>query len=207
MTHKNNRTKRPSIAAIVLLLCTGVAVGTATALPPIDLGIGTGAGTFDGRTVGELNISGGVRTASWLDVQLSGTAVHTMERSYTDGHGKKFQSEVGWMGLGLRPFVTLGERVEIGIPIRSAHGIVQLRYERPYRDDLRWTDEIIDREEIVVNSAGIDIRVAFNSSWSLTVEAGGRVSSPIRMVTAVDRTALNGWYAGIGTVYRLNSDL
>lgn len=207
MTDKEIRTKKPVVAVLVLLLCTGITVSTAAALPLIDLEAGAAAGTFDGQPVGELYAGGGVRVAPWLDIQLSGTAIHTLERSYTDGQGKAYQSEVGWMGVGIRPFITMGERIEIGIPIQSSHGVIQLRYERPYRDELRWTEEIIDRETIGLNSAGFDIRIALTNSWGLIIEAGGRISSPIQMVSAVDRDALDGWYAGFGTVYRLDGFL
>lgn len=180
--------------------------GLVAAVPPIHLGVATAASTLDGKTVVQVTASGSVRVAEWLDLELSGTAIHTLERSYEDAEGRDFQSESAWSGIGLRPFIALGNRVEVGLPIRSANGIVQFRYERPYRDDLRWTEEVIDRETVVVNSIGIDLSVEIAQDWSIRAEAGGRVSSPIRTIVSFDKGALNGWYAGIGAVYRLNLD-
>jgi hypothetical protein len=180
--------------------------GLVAAVPPIHLGLATAASTLDGEPVGQVTVSGSVRVVEWLDLELSGTAIHTLERSYEDAEGRDFQSESAWSGIGIRPFMPLGHRVEVGLPIRSANGIVQFRYERPYRDDLRWTEEIIDRETVVVNSIGIDVSVAVSPNWIVRAEAGGRVSSPIRTVVSFDKGALNGWYAGVGAVYRLRFD-
>lgn len=176
------------------------------AVPPIHLGVATAASTLDGEPVGQATVSGSVRVADWLDLELSGTAIHTLERSYEDADERDYQSESAWSGIGARPFITVGDRVEVGLPIRSANGIVQFRYERPYRDELRWTEEIIDRETVVVNSIGVDLTVEIAKDWSIRAEAGGRVSSPIRTVVSFDKRALNGWYAGLGAVYRLNFD-
>lgn len=181
-------------------------VGTAAAFPTVFLGGSTAASMLDDRPVGEATVSASLRASSWFDVQLSGTAIHPLERSYDDDAGRPYQSETAWSGIGIRPFITLGERVEIGFPIETATGVMQFRYERPYRDEVAWTEEIIDRETIAVNSIGIDLDVRLSDHWAVRAEAGGRVSSPIRTVTDVDEDALNSWYAGIGAVYRLSFD-
>lgn len=188
-------------------LLAGMAA-SAAALPPVRAGLMTSAATLDGEAVVQATASARLRALDWLDLELSATAIHSMERAYQDAEGRPYQSETGWTGIGIRPFVALGERVEIGLPIRTANGIIQFRYERPYRDEVDWTEEILDRETVVVNSAGLDLTVALSERWSITAEVGGRVSSPVRATVpdAVDQQALNGWYAGIGTAYRLQTN-
>ncbi len=187
---------------LVLGMIAWVAV-SATAVPLIEVGIAPGVGMLDDEPVGEISVVGGVRVARRLDVQVGGTAVHTLERSYDDAAGNPYQAESAWVMLGVRPFVEIGERLEIGLPLRTGSGIVQFRYERPYRNQLAWDDELVDREQVAVLSAGVDARLIVTSRWSVTGELGGRTSSPIRTVVEFDRDALTSFYGGIGTAYRL----
>lgn len=108
------------------------------------------------------------------------------------------------MSIGLRPFVGLSERIEIGLPIRTGNGVVQFRYERPHRDEVPWDEEILDREQISVYSAGVDVQFRVAEKWNLTGEAGGRTSSPMRTVVDFDREAFAGRYVNLGASYDLN---
>jgi len=199
----NYRTMR---VALAVALITATMAGVATALPQASIGLTTAASTLDGEPVADVTITGSLRLTRHLDLLVSGTAVHTLERSYDDEGRRPYQSETAWTGLGLRPFISVGDRVEIGLPYRSSTGVIQFRYERPYRDEVDWTEEILDRENVVVNSLGVDVRVAVTERWGVVAEAGGRVSSPVRTVLPVDEEALNGWYAGIGAAYHFGGN-
>lgn len=199
----NSRIARRTIATVMLL--AGITLSL-TALPPVTAGFSTAASMLDTKPVAQATALARIRPLQWLDLEVSATAIHPLERSYRDEAGRTYQSETAWSGFGLRPFVSVGDRLEIGFPLRTASGIIQFRYERPYRDEVDWTEEILDRETLAVNSAGLDVTVALSERWSIVAEAGGRVSSPIRSVVPVDRQALNSWYAGIGTHYHLPSN-
>jgi hypothetical protein len=192
--------------ALAVALITVTMTGVATALPEASVALTTAASTLDGEPVVDATVTGSLRLTRHLDLLVSGTAIHTLERSYSDNAGRPYQSETAWTGLGLRPFIPVGERVEIGLPYRSSTGVIQFRYERPYRDEVSWTEEILDRENIVVNSLGVDVRVAVSDRWGIVAEAGGRVSSPVRTVVPVDEQALNGWYGGVGASYHFGGD-
>ena len=194
-----NRIARIGLVGVIAL----VAVGGVGAFPAVELGVSGAAGSMDGETVGQATVEGAVRVTTWLDVRVDATAVHTLERSYKDADGNAYQAEAGWSTAGLRPFVTLGERVEIGVPLSSGAGTLQFRYERPHRDEVAWTEEILDRETFGITTAGLDVVVRVSDRWSVVVEGGGRTTSPLRPVVDFDRSALNGWYAGIGTTYRI----
>ena len=194
--------KRLFLMAMVSVMAM-IGTAQAVALPEMAVGVTTAGATYDGEPVAEATVSGSVRLLSWMDLLVSATAIHTLERSYEDEEGRTYQSETAWAGLGLRPFLSLGERVEIGLPLRSSNGVVQFRYERPYRDELPWDDEILDRETMVVYTGGVDAVFDVSDRWSLTAEAGGRVSSPVRVALDFDRHALNSWYAGLGATYRI----
>ena len=194
MTRKMFRT------ALAVVLVAG-ATTMVPALPAVQFGLSSGLGTLDDRPVGELSASATIRALPWLDLMTSATAVHTLERSYEDAGGQDYQAESGWAGLGARPFVSLGNRIELGFPLRSAAGVVQFRYERPYRDRLAWDEEIIDREQIAVYSAGMDLQYRTSDRWGLSLELGGRTSSPVRTVADFDSGALTSWYAHLGTTF------
>ncbi|MCF7927464.1 MAG: hypothetical protein K9L68_00095 [Spirochaetales bacterium] len=195
------------VVCLLFALVAGLAVlGAEEAAEPkqkgLEVSLSVGATMFDGEAAGMLAARLSYGLWDWMEVVLDGTALHTLERSYRDEEGKAYQAGVGWASLGLRPHINLGERIEIGFPLTSGSGIVQYRYEYGYRDDLVWTDEILDQVTVGVTTVGMDILVNINGNFLLSVEAGSRFSSPLDSPLARDN-ALTSWYTGLRAGFAL----
>lgn len=142
-----------------------------------------GAGVLDDRAVGLVELRLMTEATRWLDLGVSGGGVHTLERSYRDEQGRTYQAEFGYTALVARPKLTLGERVEVGLPIASGTALLQYRYERRYRDELTWTEEFVDRVVTPTLSLGVDLTVDVTETITARVEGGYRqathVASPV----------------------------
>ncbi len=160
-----------------------------------------GASTLDDEPVGLIGLRVTTSAGRWLDVGLSFGAVHTLERDYDDLAGREYQAEFGYASIVVRPRLSLGEVVEIGLPVSSGVGILQYRFERRYREELTWTEEFLDREPVHVYTAGIDIRVALSERFGARVEGGYRAATGLDSPLA-ERDTANGPYTIAGVVFR-----
>jgi len=86
---------------------------------------------------------------------------------------------------------------EIGFPLESGNGTVQYRYTGKYREELRWTEEIIDQVNHSVYSAGIEPKVFLGDRGAVTLAIGYLATGPIRTELA-DNGELNGFWGRIG---------
>lgn len=195
-----NRIGKTVMIALVLIIAAGSGALFADG-GRLAVGSGIGATTFDGETVGTLGLQISAPVRNWLDITLSGTAVHTLERGYTGPEGT-YQAETAWTALGLRPHIRIGERLDIGFPVSSGSGILRFRYEEPHRSSLTWTEEVLDQVTFWTQSIGADLRFDLSEKLSVSAEGGLRFTSPLRTPLADDGD-LSGWYAGAGVGYRL----
>ena len=155
---------------------------------------GGGGSEFDGKTAGTISASAGTNIKPWLEVGISMTAFHTLERNYSDGMTpeKTYQAESGYAVFYLRPHFALGNRFDIGFLLQSGSGTLLYRYEEKYRKDLVWTDEVLDQVTYGVSSIGMDIRFALCEKHSITLSGSWRGTSPLKTPYA-DSDALNGF--------------
>lgn len=163
---------------------------------------GGGITEFDGKAAGTLSASAGTNLLPWLEGGINLTAFHTLERSYKGTEGRDFQAESGFAAIYLRPHFVIGGKLDIGFPVQSGSGTLLYRYEEKYRDELVWTEEILDQINYGVTSLGVDIRIALCDKHSLTLSGGYRGTSPIGSPYA-DKDALNGFGAEIRYGWKL----
>ena len=185
------------MVVLVLLVPTGVALGEG-----LFLSATVGAGQLDSRPVGELGLTLGTRLTPWLDGGASAGAFHTLEREYEDEQGRAYQAESGFTALYLRPHVDIGERLELGITLRSGTGILQYRYSHEYREELVWTEEILDSVTFGMYAAGLDVALRLCPFHEITLDGGYRGASPLRTPYA-DNGDWNSPYVGLSYTWKL----
>ena len=166
----------------------------------VRLGGGAGAATLDAEPVATMDIDVMLEAVSWIDVGARLGAVHTLERSYEDDDGMRYQAEHGYGSTVVRPKLALGKRAEIGFPLSVGRGLLQFRYEHEYRDELTWDEEILDRVTFAMYTAGIDLTVALGERVNVLAEGGYRVTSNLDS-PLVENDALVGPYGRLGMSY------
>jgi len=132
-----------------------------------------------------------------LEIGIRGYAQSEVSTEYEDAQGREYHMSSGYGTLVVKPKVPLGTRWEIGLPVESGSGVVQYRYAGEYREELRWTEEIIDQVTHSVYSAGIEPKFFVGDRGALTLAAGYLVTGPIRTDLA-DDGELNGFWGRLG---------
>jgi hypothetical protein len=182
---------------VSLLMSAGTAFGEG-----LYLQAAVGAGELDGRPVGELGLRLGTKLTPWLDGGAHAAAFHTLEREYEDAKGRTYQAESGYTALYLRPHLGIGERVELGITLQSGTGLLQYRYTREYREELVWTEELLDSVTFGMYAAGLDLTLRLCPVHAITLGGGYRGASPLRTPYA-DNGDWNSPYVGLSYTWKL----
>ena len=132
-----------------------------------------------------------------LEIGVRAYAQAEVSEHYEDAQGREYHMSSGYGTLVVKPKLQLGERWEIGLPLESGNGTVQYRYGGEYREELRWTEEIIDQVNHSVYSAGVEPKFFLGDRSALTLAAGYLATGPIRTDLA-DDGELNGFWGRIG---------
>ena len=198
--------KRLMVLLVMVAMIAGGAAaqsrGERSILAGIEVGGGAGAAILDGEPVVTIDVAAVTEAARWVDVGVRVGAVHTLERSYKDDEGRAYQAEVAQVQAMLRPKLVLGERVDLGLLLGVGNGLLQFRYEHKYRDEMTWTEEMLDRVSFAMYSAGADIRVGLGANLSLYGEGGYRATGYLD-TPLMDDDALLGPYARAGVTYSI----
>ena len=190
------------MVAIVAAAAAAESAGARGFLAGVEVGGGAGAATLDGEPVVTIDVAATTEAARWVDVGVRVGAVHTLERSYKDDEGRAYQAEVAQIQAMLRPKLALGDRVDVGLLLGVGNGLLQFRYEHEYRDEMTWTEEMLDRVSFVMYSAGADVRVGLGTNLSLYGEGGYRATGYLE-TPLMDDDALVGPYARAGVTYSI----
>ena len=132
-----------------------------------------------------------------LEIGFRAYAQAEVSEHYEDSQGREYHMSSGYGTLVLKPKLQLGERWEIGLPLESGNGLVQYRYLGEYREELRWTEEIIDQVNHSVYSVGIEPRFFLGDRSAITLAAGYLGTGPIRTDLA-EAGELNGFWGRLG---------
>lgn len=132
-----------------------------------------------------------------LEIGVRAYAQAEVSEHYEDAQGREYHMSSGYGTLVVKPKLQLGERWEIAVPLENGNGMVQYRYGGEYREELRWTEEIIDQVNHSVYSAGVEPRFMLGDRSALSIAAGYLATGPIRTELAEDGE-LNGFWGRIG---------
>lgn len=132
-----------------------------------------------------------------LEIGVRAYAQAELSNEYEDTQGREYHMSSGYGTLVVKPKLPLGRRWEIGLPLESGNGMVQYRYGGEYREELRWTEEIIDQVNHSVYSAGVEPKFFVGERGAVTLAAGYLVTGPIRTDLA-DDGELNGFWGRLG---------
>jgi hypothetical protein len=126
-----------------------------------------------------------------LEIGFHAFAQAEVSEEYEDASGRGYHMSSGYGTLVIKPKITLGKRWELGFPLETGNGLIQYRYNGEYREELTWTEEIIDQVNHSVYSAGIEPKLFIGKRGALSFAAGYLVTGPIRTELA-EGYELNG---------------
>ena len=132
-----------------------------------------------------------------LEIGFRAYAQAEVSNDYEDAQGREYHMSSGYGTLVIKPKLTFGKRWEIGFPLESGNGLLQYRYLGEYREELRWSEEILDQVNHSVYSAGIEPKFFFGERGALTLAGGYLATGPLRTDLA-DSGELNGFWGRLG---------
>ncbi len=136
--------------------------------------VGSGVTSLDNKPVISFNGDLTFAMTSRLNLGMSGSVFHTLEREYTDSSGKTYQAESATTEIFLQPHWAFDDKWDMGIKLGTGIQLVQFRYEEALRDTLVWTDELLDKLEIPSLSASVTLQYSVCPLHSLQMEFGYR---------------------------------
>ena len=188
--------KRLLISALILMVTVTAAVSAQDEYQ-WNASVMTGGSYSGGDGMGNLGIEILREFGDNLEIGFRAYAQGELSNEYEDENGRGYHMSSAFGTLVVKPKVKIGERVEIGFPLESGNGLIQYRYNGEYREELRWTEEILDQINHSVYSAGIEPKFSINERSALSISAGYLVTGPLRTDLAEDGE-LDGFWGRLG---------
>ncbi|QEN06704.1 hypothetical protein EXM22_01370 [Oceanispirochaeta crateris] len=167
---------KKNLFTIFLILCTVFlySENQESQRSPWTVYIGTGATILDSEPV--MTIDGKIiySISNFLNFGFEANVFHTLERSYKDSLDRKYQAEAATSGIFIQPHWQLANKWNLGLKVGTGSQFVQFRYSGKQRDDLVWTEEILDKLLIETFTLGLTAEYKLCPLHSLMLDIGYR---------------------------------
>jgi len=152
------------------------------------------------KSAGYLGAEIGVVFNQKWAVGLSGAAInfdYNLNKVVTDG---TYRLEGGHTGMFVKYILPFSDWGKLNFSVYSGYGTVSYRYNKEYREDLAWYQEIIDTETYAVLEPGIEFDVRVARKWWVGAKVSYVTTSPVEFMGA-NENFLENYTAGISIKY------
>ncbi len=165
-----------------------------------NIGLSLKGSSIDSKAAGWLGLNASYKISDNFEIGLKAEGLSYDRKLNELDKDKSYHLQSGHAGILLdwHPFGT-GD-YHFSLPIYMGTGEVSYVYDRKYRKEMKWADEIIDKDIFAVWQLGAQFEARFYNHWSLSIDFDYRASSPIEMIAA-DEDILNNFNAGISIKY------
>ncbi|MCF7915796.1 MAG: Ail/Lom family outer membrane beta-barrel protein [Spirochaetaceae bacterium] len=164
-------------------------------------GLIIGGGNAGGDAMGGIGAEVTREFGDNLELGFTAYAQSEVDGAHKDASGHEYHLESGYSALLIKPKLRVNEWLEIGLPLETGNGLLQYRYTGEYREEVRWTEEILDRVNHSVYSAGIEPKLLLAGHGAVTIGFGYRGTGPLRTDLA-ESGELDGFWGRMGYSYR-----
>ncbi len=180
------------ITAIVMIIVSLSAIGQEnTPISPLSDGhrdvrvyvaTDVAATTVFGDAAGLFSMRGAVVFNSRWSVGLRATALwYDKALNQLSAEGT-YHFNVGYAGIYVERAFPLGDAINLSLSIFTGTGVAEYLYDKEYRKDMLWTEEVIDRTTFAVFEPGVEISVRLSRSMWLGAHGSIRNTSPIELL-------------------------
>ncbi len=157
---------------------------------------------INGKLSSTLGLSAAYRLNDNFNIGLTANGIWYDYRLNELDPVRTYHVESGYAGIFIEGIYHLTDKIDLNMILMSGQGLVQLKYDGKYRDELKWDEEIIDRETYSV--AELKIGTAYNISdfWKLGLTASYRATSDI-FIETLDRDMFNNLKFGVAIQYSI----
>ncbi len=167
-----------------------------------NFGLTTKVSQIESKTNVWLGISGAYKISNCLEIGLKGEALHYDYKLNKLDAQKSYHLQSAHIGFfaDWHPFGT-GD-IHFSIPLYFGQGEISYIYDKEYRKELLWKDEIIDKTNYHIWQLGIELEAKISAKFSLAVNISYLSSSPIEML-GTDENILNQFQGGLSLKYNI----
>ena len=152
--------------------------------------------------VGYLGARGGVVINEKWGIGLAGYALNYDKALSTLVDDGTYRMQAGYTGLYVEYMMNLTQRSKLSLYILSGEGIVFYEYDKEFREDRNWYEEVIDQETFAVFEPGAEFQYRISQKWWIGAQVSYRTTSPIKLEGA-DENFLEQVNTGIFFKYGL----
>lgn len=149
---------------------------------------------------GWLGLFGSYQIGANFELGLRGEALYFDRKLNDIDPLKSYHLQAGHAGFFIdwHPFGK-GD-IHFSIPLYMGKGEVFYIYDKEFRKDMKWSDEIIDKTTFSIWQLGIEGEARISNNWTLSLNVNYQFTSPIEMIQTNENlfTALQ---LGIGIKY------
>ncbi len=152
------------------------------------------AGFLDGKIVGVINEKWGVG--------LAYSALHYDKGLNALVNDGAYHLNAAYGGIYVERIFTLSEDFKFSISITSGMGEVFYQYDKDYRKEKVWSEEIIDKTTFAVFEPAIEFGYNFAGNYWIGIMGSFRNTSPLELIGA-DEQLFQKFTGGISVKYGL----
>ena len=164
------------------------------------IGMNTKYSQLKKESVGYLDLKAGVTINSKWTIGFAGTGLYydkKLSKLVSDG---TYHLYAGYAGLFVERMITLGEGFNLNLSLLSGQGEAYYQYDKDYRENRPWYQEVIDKETFHVFEPGIEIQKQIFDNWYIGLAGSYRFTSPLKLV-GTDDDALSTFSGGLSIKY------
>jgi hypothetical protein len=138
--------------------------------------------TIDGSAAGILDVKAGVvLDNTWgVGFALSGTYLdRTLSALVPDG---TYHLSAAYSGIYIERYFRCSNSLVFSVSLVMGRGVITYQYDKEYRTNKAWKDEVIDLTTFAVFEPGISIQYRVGSAFWLQAVASVRNTSPVQML-------------------------
>ena len=181
----------------LLGLLTSFLFGNTNSETSFKVYLGSGITQLDNEAVISLDATLSYPLYQWMNVGISGSAFHTLEREYKDTQDKAYQAESGFSEIFMHPHWNVNEKWDLGVRLGVGMQLVQFRYEEKLREDLVWTEEYLDKLELPMQTLAMTAEYTLCPAHSLSLDLGYRNINETKTPFAEDSTLTGAFFGKI----------
>ncbi|MBD3374673.1 hypothetical protein GF406_06525 [candidate division KSB1 bacterium] len=121
----------------------------------------------------------------------------SLNRLVSDG---TYHLQVAFGGLFVERIFSVNDNFKVSASLMTGQGEALYQYDRDYRKEKVWSEEIIDKTTFGVQELGIEIQHRIKGNFWLGLTGGYRNTSPLELIDTPD-DLLEKWNAGVSFKY------
>ena len=108
----------------------------------------------------------------------------------------------GYQGLFIERMISLGKNTKLNLSWLMAQGLAYYQYDKEYRRDKVWSEEVIDAVNFNVNEPAVELQQRVAGRFWLGVTASYRWTSPVWLLETPE-DVMAGFSGGINVKYAI----